>query len=121
MRRLIVVPTGKPGTYKTSFWKDFIHLNVAMMTTNNALVPDPDKEPEVIASFPRQWPLCSVGLRMCSWDDKDHKAYLMGNPLIWWGGAAAVALNMIICAVYILRMRRGYQDWTDRTHTIIMI
>lgn len=39
-----------------------------MMTSNNALVPDPDKQDD-LASMPWQWPLLNVGLRMCGWDD----------------------------------------------------
>jgi dolichyl-phosphate-mannose--protein O-mannosyl transferase len=38
----VLVPPGNPGDYKSPFFQDFIHLNVAMMTSNNALVPDPD-------------------------------------------------------------------------------
>lgn len=37
-------PRPEDFTYpKTNFFKDFIHLNLAMMATNNALLPDPDK------------------------------------------------------------------------------
>lgn len=39
-----------------------------MMTSNNALVPDPDKQDDLASQF-WQWPLLHVGLRMCGWDD----------------------------------------------------
>jgi dolichyl-phosphate-mannose-protein mannosyltransferase len=39
-----------------------------MMTSNNALVPDPDKQDDLASQF-WQWPILHVGLRMCSWDD----------------------------------------------------
>ena len=34
-----VVPAGDQKLYKSPFFRDFWHLNVAMMTSNNALVP----------------------------------------------------------------------------------
>ena len=39
-----------------------------MMTSNNALVPDPDKQDDLASQF-WQWPFLHVGLRMCGWDD----------------------------------------------------
>lgn len=66
---LCLVPPGDPGSYKSPFLQDFIHLNVAMMTSNNALVPDPDKQDDLASQF-WQWPILHVGLRMCGWDDK---------------------------------------------------
>ena len=62
------MPPGDPGSYKSPFFQDFIHLNVAMMTSNNALVPDPDKQDDLASQF-WQWPFLHVGLRMCGWDD----------------------------------------------------
>jgi len=62
------LPPGDAGSYKSPFLRDFIHLNVAMMTSNNALVPDPDKQDDLASKF-WQWPVLNVGLRMCSWDD----------------------------------------------------
>lgn len=41
--------------YRSPFLRDFWHLNVAMMTSNNALIPDPDKE-DILASKPADWP-----------------------------------------------------------------
>lgn len=65
---LATVPPGDPGSYKSPFFRDFIHLNVAMMTSNNALVPDTDKQDDLASQF-WQWPILHVGLRMCGWDD----------------------------------------------------
>jgi dolichyl-phosphate-mannose-protein mannosyltransferase len=39
-----------------------------MMTSNNALVPDTDKQDDLASSF-WQWPILHVGLRMCGWND----------------------------------------------------
>jgi dolichyl-phosphate-mannose-protein mannosyltransferase len=68
---LMVVPESTAGAYRSPFLRDFIHLNVAMMTSNNALVPDPDKQDD-LASQAWQWPVLHVGLRMCGWDDKSR-------------------------------------------------
>lgn len=62
------LPVADVGSYRSPFFKDFLHLNVAMMTSNNALVPDPDKQDDLASSF-WQWPILNVGLRMCGWDD----------------------------------------------------
>lgn len=45
------VPAGSSKLYKSPFFSDFWHLNIAMWTSNNALVPDPDKE-DILASQP---------------------------------------------------------------------
>jgi dolichyl-phosphate-mannose-protein mannosyltransferase len=64
-----LVPESKASQYRSPFLRDFIHLNVAMMTSNNALVPDPDKQDD-LASKAWQWPILHVGLRMCGWGDE---------------------------------------------------
>ncbi|KAF5324052.1 hypothetical protein D9611_008365 [Ephemerocybe angulata] len=45
------IPAGGMKLYKSPFLRDFWHLNDAIMTSNNALVPDPDKE-DTLASKP---------------------------------------------------------------------
>jgi dolichyl-phosphate-mannose-protein mannosyltransferase len=45
-----------------------------MMTSNNALVPDPDKQDDLASKF-WQWPILHVGLRMCGWDDKSKCSF----------------------------------------------
>jgi len=103
------LPAGDPGSYKSPFLRDFIHLNVAMMTSNNALVPDPDKQDDLASKF-WQWPILNVGLRMCSWDDNTVKYYLLGNPIVYWGSTASLGVFALIVAWYTLRWQRGYQD-----------
>lgn len=104
------LPAGNAKLYKSPFWKDFWHLNVAMMTSNNALVPDPDKE-DILASQPTDWPWLHLGLRMCGWGDNQIKYYLLGTPIIWWGGAAALLVGVATLVFYIMRMQRQYVDW----------
>ncbi|KAG8988241.1 Protein O-mannosyltransferase 2 [Tulasnella sp. 427] len=104
------LPSGNQKLYKSPFLSDFWHLNVAMMTSNNALVPDPDKE-DILASTPSEWPWLHTGLRMCGWGDDQMKFYLLGHPLIWWGGTLSLILSLFIVGVYLLRMQRHYADW----------
>jgi dolichyl-phosphate-mannose-protein mannosyltransferase len=64
-----IVPAGEVKLYRSPF-------NVAMWTSNNALVPDPDKE-DVIASKPLDWPMLHLGMRMNGWNDTNIKYYLV--------------------------------------------
>jgi dolichyl-phosphate-mannose-protein mannosyltransferase len=105
------LPKAKPGAFKSPFLKDFLHLNVAMMTSNNALVPDPDKQDD-LASYWWQWPILNVGLRMCSWDDNVVKYYLLGNPIVYWASTASLGLFGLLVLFYLVRWQRGYNDLT---------
>ena len=103
------VPAGDPGSYKSPFLRDFVHLNVAMMTSNNALVPDPDKQDDLASQF-WQWPILNVGLRMCGWDDHIVKYFLLGNPLVYWGSTASIVALGALVAWYAVRWQRGYEE-----------
>jgi dolichyl-phosphate-mannose-protein mannosyltransferase len=107
------VPAGDPGVYKSPFFHDFIHLNVAMMTSNNALVPDPDKQDD-LASHWWQWPILNVGLRMCGWDDNIVKYFLLGNPIIYWGSTGSLGLSLLVVAWYLVRWQRGYKELNQK-------
>ncbi|KZF20608.1 glycosyltransferase family 39 protein [Xylona heveae TC161] len=113
------LPDGDPGSYKSPFLRDFMHLNVAMMTSNNALVPDPDKQDDLASMF-WQWPILHVGLRMCSWDDGVVKYFLLGNPVVYWGSTAALGAVGLVVAWYLLRWQRGFEELKpaeiDRIH-----
>ncbi|KIJ44250.1 glycosyltransferase family 39 protein [Sphaerobolus stellatus SS14] len=104
------LPPGEQSLYKSPFFRDFWHLNIAMMTSNNALVPDPDKE-DVLASKPIDWPVLRLGLRMCGWGDHQIKYYLLGTPIIWWGGTFSLIFAIFALGVYLLRMQRRYVDF----------
>ena len=80
--RIALVPPGDPGSYKAPFLNSFMHLNVAMMTSNNALVPDPDKQDDLASKF-WQWPILHVGLRMCSWDNQSKPTSLTLHNLLF--------------------------------------
>ncbi|KAG5458313.1 MAG: hypothetical protein BJ554DRAFT_1481 [Olpidium bornovanus] len=60
-----------------------------MMTSNNALIPDQDKD-DILTSSPWQWPFALVGLRMCSWADDVIKYYLLGSPAVWWSASTSL-------------------------------
>jgi dolichyl-phosphate-mannose-protein mannosyltransferase len=104
------VPAGSAKLYRSPFFRDFFHLNVAMWTSNNALVPDPDKE-DILASQPMDWPFLRLGLRMCGWGDHQIKFYLLGTPVIWWWSSICLGLAGLVVGWYAMRMQRDYRDW----------
>jgi dolichyl-phosphate-mannose-protein mannosyltransferase len=104
------VPPAEGKSFRSPFLRDFWHLNVAMMTSNNALVPDPDKE-DLLASQPLDWPLLHLGLRMCGWGDNQVKYYLIGNPVVWWGGTASLVLGVVGLVAHAMRWQRKYDDF----------
>ncbi|KHJ32701.1 putative dolichyl-phosphate-mannose-protein mannosyltransferase [Erysiphe necator] len=111
------LPAADARAYKSFFFQDFIHLNVAMMSSNNALVPDPDKQDDLASKF-WQWPILHVGLRMCSWDDSTIKYFLLGNPLVYWCSTISLIAVTLLIIWYLLRWQRGYSDLmpTDIDH-----
>ncbi|KAF7732154.1 Protein O-mannosyltransferase 2 [Apophysomyces ossiformis] len=106
------LPPAPKNAYKSSFLQDFWHLNVAMWTSNNALIPDPDKE-DILSSVPSEWPLALVGLRMCGWGDEQIKFYLLGNPVVWWISFASILVFAATVGIYAVRMQRKIFDLTS--------
>lgn len=96
---------------RTSFIRDFFQLNVAMMASNNALVPDPDKKDE-LASEAWEWPTLHVGLRLCGWGNTNVRYYLLGHPITTWGTSAGIIIFGITTLVYLARWQRGYVDFS---------
>ena len=80
-----------------------------MWTSNNALIPDPDKE-DILASKPTDWPWLNLGLRMCGWGDNQTKYYLIGTPIIWWGTSLSLIISLGALVMYLLRQQRKYVD-----------
>ncbi|KII88281.1 glycosyltransferase family 39 protein [Plicaturopsis crispa FD-325 SS-3] len=107
------LPSGDMKFYRSPFFRDFWHLNVAMLTSNNALIPDPDKE-DILASKPTDWPWLHLGLRMCGWGDGQTKYYLLGTPIIWWAGTSSLIASVVLVGFYLLRMQRKYVDMDAR-------
>lgn len=107
----------KPENFKfpkTNFFKDFLHLNSAMMASNNALVPESDKF-DPIASSAWEWPTLHVGLRICSWADEFPKYFLMGTPFTTWASTIAVLGFMGFVVIQLLRWQRQYHVLSDPT------
>jgi len=103
------LPEGDMKLMKSPFLKDFWHLNVAMMTSNNALIPDPDKE-DATASTPLEWPFVYTGMRMNAWLDNGIKFYLIGNPLTWWLSSSGLVLYSLLLLCYLARYKRQIND-----------
>lgn len=85
-----------------------------MMTTNNALIPDPDKF-DILASSPFDWPFQHLGLRMCGWGPQQLKYYLIGTPLIWMGSTISLIISVFLLGFYLFRQQRKYVDMEPRT------
>ena len=88
------------------------------MTSNNALVPDPDKE-DILASKPLDWPFLHLGLRMCGWGPDQYKYYLMGTPVIWWATTLSLFVAVATLGVYFLRAQRKYVDMDARESLVV--
>ncbi|GAA6005428.1 hypothetical protein JCM10207_002978 [Rhodosporidiobolus poonsookiae] len=104
------LPKGNQKLYRSPFFRDFWHLNVAMMTSNNALVPDADKE-DTIASKPFDWPWLFNGMRMNGWADFGIKYYLVGNPVVWWMATASLGIWVFALIWHLMRFQRKINDF----------
>lgn len=98
---------------KTNFFKDFIHLNLAMMSTNNALVPEADKH-DTLASSAWEWPTLHTGLRICGWGDDSVRYYLLGSPYSTWPSTVAIFAIMITVGVLFLRWIRQLKVFANK-------
>lgn len=108
-----LLPSAENFTYpKPNFFKSFVHLNLAMMATNNALIPDPEKDDQLASSF-WEWPSLHVGIRMCGWDDDKAKYFMLGSPASTWLSTIGVLAFMILFVVYCLRWIRQFVDFAD--------
>lgn len=95
---------------KTKFYKDFVQLNLAMMATNNALVPDSDKQDDLASKW-WEWPTLHAGIRMCSWADSSVKYYMMSSPATTWTSTVGVLVFAGMTLYYLLRWQRQIDDF----------
>lgn len=100
---------------KSNFWSDFMLINFAMASSNNALVPDEDKF-DNLASAAWEWPTLHVGLRMCGWGPSDVKYFLIGNPFNTWLSSVAVLILTYLILHYTIKYQRQTLDWTEEEY-----
>lgn len=105
---------------KTNFFRDFIQLNVAMMATNNALVPDPEKKDD-LSSQAWQWPTLNVGIRLCGWGDDNTKYFLIGSPATTWTSSVGLIVFIILVISYGIRYLRQINDFPEDIPTLKQI
>lgn len=56
--------------------------------------------------------MVTTGLRMCSWDAKTVKFYLLGNPMVWWPSFISIFVFSASVGAYVIRQRRQIIDMT---------
>lgn len=95
---------------KTNFFKDFVQLNIAMMATNNALVPDYEKQDDLASDW-WQWPTLNVGIRLCGWSDENYKYFLIGSPATTWTSTLCLFVFIFVVLGYLLRWQRQIDDF----------
>ncbi len=39
---------------------------------------------------------------------EEHRVYLLGNPIIWWGNIVLMAAFVLTLMLYYFRSQRGY-------------
>ncbi|KAL3233045.1 Dolichyl-phosphate-mannose--protein mannosyltransferase 6 [Nakaseomyces bracarensis] len=100
---------------KSKFWTDFVLINFAMASSNNALVPDEDKY-DYLASKAWEWPTLHKGLRLCGWSSAGIRYYLLGSPFNTWLSSIAIILNILIIVRYLICWRRQETKITEEGH-----
>ena len=89
--------------FAPNFVQRFVESHVVMLTGNAGLKP---KEGEY-TSRPWEWP---INLRGQYFSGKDHRVYLLGNPIIWWGNIAFLLLFGLTYLWNMVREQRGHVD-----------
>eukprot|EP01137_Pigoraptor_chileana_P031262 Opistho-2@18832 len=100
------LPSGKPVSFRPSFFSSFYELHVAMAEVNNGLKP---KEGEV-TSRPWMWPIDYRGQRFTGWGEKDHRVYLLGNPIVWYFCLGVMGLFVAFLGLHALMVQRGFLE-----------
>lgn len=105
---------------KTKFLRDFIQLNLAMMATNNALVPEVEKQDDLASQW-WQWPTLHAGIRMSSWADDRTKYFLIGSPATTWTSTAGVILFCFITLYHLIRWQRQINDFPTKNSVKVFL
>lgn len=86
--------------YSPSFLEMFIESHAVMTQGNSGLKP---KEGEV-TSRPWEWP---INLRGQMFSGKEHRIYLLGNPVIFYGLLVLMVLFLLLFCVHSVKLQRG--------------
>lgn len=97
---------------KSKFWADFVLINFAMASSNNALVPDEDKY-DNLASKAWEWPTLHVGLRMCGWSSRVVRYFLLGSPFNTWISTLSLFAFILIVLSLAYKWRRQSISFTE--------
>ncbi|XP_012275961.1 protein O-mannosyl-transferase 2 isoform X2 [Orussus abietinus] len=89
--------------YAPGFLHRFLESHAVMLQGNSDLKV---KEGEV-SSKPWQWPLNYRGQFFSGYN---HRIYLLGNPIIWWGNIVFLLLFIIVYMHAAVLEQRGYSD-----------
>lgn len=94
--------------YAPSFLERFFESHAVMFQGNAGLKP---KEGEV-TSRPWQWP---INYRGQFFSGSTYRIYLLGNPVIWWGNLAFLAIFLVAFTADCVKRKRGYVQHTTTT------
>lgn len=86
------------------FVSKFIESHKVMLQGNAGLKP---KEGEW-TSKPWEWPVNYKGQWFSAIEE--HRVYLLGNPIIWWGNIVLMAAFVLTLMLYYFRSQRGYVE-----------
>ncbi|XP_023953257.2 protein O-mannosyl-transferase 2 [Bicyclus anynana] len=86
--------------YASSFLERLVESHAVMLHGNAGLKP---KEGEV-TSQPWQWP---INYRGQFFSANSHRIYLLGNPVVWWGNLAFLAIFFVLFIVNSIREKRA--------------
>ncbi|QLQ81149.1 hypothetical protein HG537_0E05040 [Torulaspora globosa] len=105
---------------RSKFWTDFVLINFAMASSNNALIPDEDKY-DNLATKAWEWPTLHTGLRMCSWSRDVYRYYLMGSPFNTWLSTASLFAFIFLTIKLTFQWRRQSIDISSQQYWDLMI
>lgn len=108
------LPNASFEIYSPSFTERFMESHAVMTQGNSGLKP---KEGE-ITSRPWQWP---IDFRGQIFSGNNHRIYLLGNPIIFWGCLVAHVLFVVYYLAHAVKAKRGHKEnkaWTEHKETI---
>ena len=95
------------GRSRDGFFAKFLELQYVMLRENAALVAEHPYQ-----SQPGSWPALLRGISF--WiKAPDQQIYLIGNPLVWWGGLFSLGILLMLMLLDAIAMRRGIDTAMD--------